>query len=61
MSKQSDQKILRIGLVQDGKIVEERLMRSRSDVSVGQDFKKNDLVVPVSDLPKSFPVFELKG
>lgn len=61
MSKQSDQKILRIGLVQNGKIVEERLMRSRSDVSVGQDFKQNDLVVPVSDLPKSFPVFELKG
>ena len=60
MSKQSDQKILRIGLVQNGKIVEERLMRSRSDVRVGKDFKKNDLVVPVSDLPKSFPVFELK-
>jgi len=59
MPKQSDQKILRIGLVQNGKIVEERLMRSRSDVSVGQDFNKNDLVVPVSDLPESFPVFEL--
>ena len=61
MSKQSDHKILRIGLIQNGKIVEERLMRSRSDVRVGQDFKKNDLVVPVSDLPKSFPVFEVKG
>ncbi|MFB6373137.1 MAG: AgmX/PglI C-terminal domain-containing protein [Bradymonadaceae bacterium] len=61
MAKQSDQKILRIGLVQNGKIVEERLMRSRSDVNVGQDFKKNDFVVPVSDLPQSFPVFELKG
>ncbi len=60
MSKQSDQKILRIGLVQNGKIVEERLMRSRSDVNVGQDFNKNDLVVPVEDLPDSYPVFEVK-
>lgn len=59
MSKQSDQKILRIGLVQNGKIVEERLMRSRSDVSVGQDFNKNDLVVPVEGLPDSYPVFEV--
>ena len=61
MSEKSDQKILRIGLIQNGKIVEERLMRSRSDVTVGQDFKKNTLVVPVSDLPESFPVFEIKG
>jgi len=60
MSEQSDRKILRIGLIQDGKIVEERLMRSRSDVRVGQQFDQNDLVVPVSDLPKSYPVFEVR-
>jgi len=61
MSEQSDQKVLRIGLIQDGKILEERLMRSRNDVRVGQQFDQNDLVVPVSDLPDSFPVFEVKG
>lgn len=61
MSNQSDKKILRIGLIQNGKIVEERLMRSRKDVTIGQDFKKNTLVVPISNLPKSFPVFEVKG
>ncbi len=60
MSKQSDQKILRIGLVQNGKIVEERLMRSRTDVNVGQDFNKNDLVVPTGDLPETFPLFEVR-
>lgn len=60
-NEESKQKILRIGLIQNGKIVEERLIRSRDDVLVGQDFNKNDLVVPVSDLPESFPVFEIKG
>jgi outer membrane biosynthesis protein TonB len=58
MSEKSDEKILRIGLIQNGKIVEERLLRSRDDLTIGRDFDKNTLVVPVSDLPKSYPVFE---
>jgi outer membrane biosynthesis protein TonB len=58
MSKQSDKKVLRIGLIRNGKIVEERLMRKQEDISVGQDFKRNQFVVPVSDLPDSFRIFE---
>lgn len=61
MSDDSDHKILRLGLIQNGKIVEERLMRDRSDVTIGQDFEKNDIVVPIADLPASFPVFEVRG
>ncbi len=60
MSEKSDEKILRIGLIQNGKIVEERLLRSRGDLTIGRDFDDNTLVVPVSELPKSYPVFENK-
>jgi outer membrane biosynthesis protein TonB len=58
MSKKSDKKVLRIGLIRNGKIVEEQLMRKQEDISVGQDFKRNQFVVPVSDLPDSFRLFE---
>src|SRR5437016_4791155 len=52
-------RILRIGIVQGGKIVEERLIRKRIDVSIGQS-AKNTFVVPASNLlPASFVMFEL--
>ena len=52
-------KILRIGIIQNGKIVEERLVRKRENVTVGQS-TKNTFVVPASTvLPRSFTVFEL--
>lgn len=54
-------KILRIGIVQNGKIVEERLVRKRADVTIGQS-AKNTFVVPASSaLPKSFTLFSLDG
>src|SRR6476646_5495667 len=52
-------RILRIGIVQGGKIVEERLIRKRVDVSIGQSVK-NTFVVPASNLlPANFMMFEL--
>jgi hypothetical protein len=52
-------KILRIGIIQHGKIVEERLVRKRENVTIGQS-SKNTFVVPASNyLPRSFTLFEL--
>src|SRR4051812_7230597 len=54
-------KILRIGIVQNGKIVEEKLVRKRGDVTIGQS-AKNTFVVPASSaLPRSFTLFTLDG
>lgn len=60
-SKQPKTKVLRIGLFQNNRIIEERLLRTPSPVTIGSDFKKNTFVVPASDLPKSQVVFDFKG
>jgi hypothetical protein len=52
-------KILRIGIIQNGKIVEERLVRKRESVTIGQS-TRNTFVVPASNaLPRTFTIFEL--
>jgi TonB family protein len=53
-------KILRVGIIQGGKIVEERHVRRPDSVSVGQD-AKNTFVIPASNLPPTFPVFDFRG
>src|SRR5277367_1406483 len=53
-------KILRVAIVQGGKIIEERHVRRPDSVSVGQD-AKNTFVIPASNLPASFPVFDFRG
>jgi TonB family protein len=53
-------KILRVAIVQGGKITEERHVRRPDSVSVGQD-AKNTFVIPASNLPPSFPVFDFRG
>jgi outer membrane biosynthesis protein TonB len=53
-------KILRVGVIQGGKIIEERHLKKREDVTVGQD-ARNTFVIPASNLPSTFPVFEHKG
>lgn len=59
-SKKTGQKILRIGLFQNGEFIEERLIHNRGAVTIGQDFKKNTFVVPASKLPRTFTVFDKK-
>jgi outer membrane biosynthesis protein TonB len=53
-------KVLRIGLIQEGRVVEERIIKQRTDVTVGPS-EKNMFVIPAGDLPSSFSLFELKG
>src|SRR5216684_2617791 len=59
MSSGNIPKILRVGVIQGGKIVEERHLRLHETVTVGQD-AKNTFVVPASDLPSTFAVFEAR-
>ena len=61
MAKKPVRKILRVGLIQNQKILEERLMRKPKTVTIGHDYKKNTLVVPASKLPRTFSVFEWDG
>ncbi|MBK8480848.1 MAG: AgmX/PglI C-terminal domain-containing protein [Proteobacteria bacterium] len=53
-------KILRIGVIQAGKIVEERLVRRRGPVTIGAS-ARNTIVVPASSLPRSYTLFEHSG
>lgn len=52
-------KILRIGVIQAGKIIEERLIRRRENVTIGAS-PRNTIVVPASSLPRTFTLFEIQ-
>lgn len=52
------QRILRIGVLLGGKIVEERLIRERVPVTVGQSMK-NTFSIPVEGLPLEFTLFAI--
>ncbi len=56
----SGPKVLRIGLIQSGKIVEERIVRKRETVSVGPS-EKNHFIVQSKSLPSRFELFQLVG
>ncbi len=53
-------KILRIGIIQGGRIVEERLVRKRENITIGQS-AKNTFVVPSDALPRHWLLFEVSG
>lgn len=53
-------KVLRIGIIQSGKIIEERIIRNRDVVTVGQS-EKNTFVLASAELPARFEMFETKG
>ncbi len=50
-------KILRVALIQGAKITEDRTLKRRGPITVGQD-ARNTFVVPVSNLPSSFTLLE---
>src|SRR5262245_62010152 len=56
----SGPKVLRIGLIQGGRVVEERIIKQRTSVTIGAS-EKNMFVIPGGDLPASFRLFELVG
>src|SRR5437764_9195307 len=53
-------KILRIGIIQGGRIVEERLVRRRENITIGQS-ARNMFVVPSDALPRQWLLFEISG
>jgi hypothetical protein len=53
-------KVLRIGIVKDGKVVHERLIKPGQNVTVGES-PRNTFVVPNAGLPKRFTLFQCKG
>src|SRR5262245_11108151 len=57
---ESKGKVLRIGLAHRGRLIEERLIRRRDDVTVGQS-TKNTLAAPFEELPASFLLLERDG
>lgn len=59
-TKQAVQKVLRLGIIQNGRVVEERLLRNREPVRVGQKLN-NTFVVASSAFPVSYTMFDVKG
>lgn len=59
--EKASKKILRIGIIHRGNIIEERLIRKRGNVTVGYS-PKNTFILPIAKLPESYPLFvEKKG
>ena len=63
MASQSQpaKKVLRIGIIQDGKLVQERIIKHGESVTMGES-ARNTFVIPNSPLPQpEFPIFVSKG
>ncbi len=60
MATQKRERILRLGIIQNGRIIEERLVRERKPVKVGQTLK-NDFVIASGEFPQSHILFGVKG
>src|SRR5262245_18194865 len=52
-------KVLRIGVVQQARVIEERIIKQRTNVTVGPS-EKSMFVIP-ANLPAGFKLFELLG
>ena len=53
-------KVLRVGLVQGGRVIEERVIKQRTHVTIGPS-EKSMFVVPSQNVPANFRLFELIG
>jgi len=53
-------KVLRVGVIQGGKIVEERVIAARQPVTIGTS-TRNTIIVPQSNLPGTTTVFTWQG
>jgi hypothetical protein len=60
MSVAAGPKVLRIGLVQGGRVIEERIIKLRTTVTVGSN-EKSMFVIPSQAVPPMFKLFELVG
>src|SRR5215831_6062002 len=60
MTMATGPKVLRIGLVHGGRVIEERIIKQRTTVTVGQS-EKAMFVIPSQAVPPQFKLFELIG
>ncbi|MCA9538065.1 MAG: TonB family protein [Myxococcales bacterium] len=60
MARDGESRILRVGIIQGGRLLEERLLRKRQTVTLGQS-PRNTFVVPSPGVPKSVTLFEVHG
>ncbi len=60
MPQATGPKVLRIGLVQSGKVIEERVIKQRGHVTIGPS-EKSLFVIPSKSIPPNFRLFELVG
>jgi len=60
MSVATGPKVLRIGLVQGGRVIEERIIKQRTTVTVGSN-ERAMFVIPSQAVPPMFKLFELLG
>jgi TonB family protein len=58
-SSKSAARILRLGVIQNGRIIEERLIRNRAPVSIGEN-PKNTFTLIGDSVPKSYTVFDVR-
>lgn len=58
MATLASPKLLRVALIQGSKITDDRPLRRRAPVTVGTDVS-NTFVVPISNLPRTYTLFEL--
>ncbi len=58
-ARNSGPKILRLGIIQNGKIIEERLLRKRQPVTLGSHSKNTFHVV--SDIPRTMTIFDFRN
>ena len=55
MAQATGPKVLRIGLVQGGRVIEERIIKQRTSVTIGQS-EKAMFVIPAQNVPSQFGV-----
>lgn len=58
MPQTTGPKVLRIGLVQGGKVIEERVIKQRTHITIGPS-EKSMFVIPSKSIPPNFRLFEL--
>ncbi len=57
--KTSD-RVLRLGVVENGRIIDEQLVRQRTSVTVGPS-ERNQIVIPTTEISSRFQLFSLRG
>jgi hypothetical protein len=60
MPQATGPKVLRVGLVQGGKVIEERVIKQRTHVTIGPS-EKSMFVTPSKNIPANFKLFEIVG